>query len=264
MSASSATAGFNEDELVEKPSIAVLANLGWRTASGSGETFGARGSLGRETRSDVTLSVTLRQSLARLNADLPAEALEAALQELTRDRAAMGFVAANRELWTLMRDGVPVSVADATRESSLRTERVRVIDWNTVEANDFLLVSQLTIAGTLYTCRPDLIGFVNGLPWVVIELKKPGVPAKQAFDGNLTSYKHTHNGVPQLFWSNALLIASNGTDTRRGSSSRSMRFHSKKRSQSAVSEPTRLSVPFEAISSALLQKSCGTPLCVCL
>ena len=47
------------------------------------------------------------------------------------------------------------------------------------------------------------------------------------------------------------------SDTRRGSSSRSMRFHSKNRSQSAVSEPTRLSVPFEAMSSALNQKSCG-------
>ncbi|MEQ1555513.1 MAG: type I restriction endonuclease subunit R, partial [Gallionella sp.] len=69
----------------------------------------------------------------------------------------------------------------------------------------------------LYTCRPDLIGFVNGMPWVVIELKKPGVPAKQAFDGNLTSYKHPQNGVPALFWSNALLIASNGSDSRVGS-----------------------------------------------
>ncbi len=50
-----------------------------------------------------------------------------------------------------------------------------------------------------------------------VELKKPGVPAKQAFDGNLTSYKHAQNGVPALFWSNALLIASNGTDSRVGS-----------------------------------------------
>ena len=47
------------------------------------------------------------------------------------------------------------------------------------------------------------------------------------------------------------------SDTRRGSSSRSMRFHSKNRSQSAVSEPTRLSVPFEAMSSALNQNSAG-------
>ena len=75
----------------------------------------------------------------------------------------------------------------------------------------------MTITGDLYTCRPDLIGFVNGIPFVVIELKKPGVPAKQAFEENLTSYKHLQNGIPALFWYNALMIASNGSDSRVGS-----------------------------------------------
>ena len=59
-----------------------------------------------------------------------------------------------------------------------------------------------------------MVGFVNGLPLVVIELKKPGVPARAAFDENLTHYKAE---IPQLFWFNALLIASNGTDSRVGS-----------------------------------------------
>ena len=128
----------------------------------------------------------------------------------------MSLAAANRDVWELLRDGVTVSVADQER-GGLKTERVRVIDWENPQANDFLLVSQMTITGELYTCRPDLIGFVNGLPFVVIELKKPGVPAKQAFDDNLTSYKHLQNGIPALFWYNALLIASNGADSRVGS-----------------------------------------------
>ena len=59
-----------------------------------------------------------------------------------------------------------------------------------------------------------MVGFVNGLPLVVIELKKPGVPARVAFDENLTHYKQQ---IPSLFWFNALLIASNGTDSRVGS-----------------------------------------------
>ena len=62
--------------------------------------------------------------------------------------------------------------------------------------------------------QPDLVGFVNGLPLVVIELKKPGAPARAAFDENLTHYKAE---IPQLFCFNALLIASNGTDSRVGS-----------------------------------------------
>ncbi len=95
-----------------------------------------------------------------------------------------------------------------------KTERVRVIDWEHPANNDFLLVSQLSVTGALYTCRPDLVGFINGLPLVVVELKKPGVPARAAFDENLTHYKQQ---VPALFWYNSLLIASNGTDSRVGS-----------------------------------------------
>ena len=127
----------------------------------------------------------------------------------------MSLVAANREVYELLKDGIPVSVPDR-EHGGQKTERVRVIDWENASNNDFLLVSQMSITGSLYTCRPDLVGFVNGLPLVVVELKKPGVPAKQAFDDNLTSYKHAQNGVPPLFWYNALLIASNGTESRVG------------------------------------------------
>ena len=204
---------YTEDSLVEQPAIQLFAELGWETLVASDEVMGASGTLGRETKSEVVLAVRLRNVLARLNPLLPPEAINAAVDELSRDRSAMTPAAANRELWALMRDGVKVSVPDAAK-GGVKTERVRVVDWDDPAANDFLLVSQMTIVGQLYTCRPDLIGFVNGLPWVVIELKKPGVPAKQAFDGNLTSYKHAQNGVPALFWSNALLIASNGTDSR--------------------------------------------------
>ncbi|MFA6061893.1 MAG: type I restriction endonuclease subunit R [Gallionella sp.] len=207
---------YSEDSLVEQPAIQLFAELGWVTLVASDEVLGAEGTLGRETKSEVVLAARLRKVLAQLNPDLPVEAINAAVDELSRDRSAMLPTAANRELWALMRDGVKVSVPDLAR-GGLKVERVKVIDWDYPAANDFLLVSQMTIVGQLYTCRPDLIGFVNGLPWVVIELKKPGVPAKQAFDGNLTSYKHAQNGIPALFWSNALLIASNGTDSRVGS-----------------------------------------------
>jgi type I restriction enzyme R subunit len=172
--------------------------------------------LGRETKSEVVLIPKLRSALERLNPALPADAINSAIDELSRDRSAMSLAAANEDIWHLLRDGVRVLVPDAERGGQ-KTERVRVVDWDNPRANDFLLVSQMTVTGDLYTCRPDLIGFVNGLPLVVIELKKPGVPAKQAFDDNLTSYKHLQNGIPALFWYNALLIASNGKDSRVGS-----------------------------------------------
>jgi type I restriction enzyme, R subunit len=176
---------YTEDQLVGQPAIGLFAALGWQTVSAMEETFGAGGSLGRETRGEVVLVGRLRAALGKLNPELPPEAINTAIDELTRDRS-----------------------------GGQKPERVRVIDWASPEQNDFLLVSQLSVVGSLYTCRPDLVGFVNGLPWVVVELKKPGVPARAAFAENLTHYKHE---IPQLFWCNALIIASNGTDSRVGS-----------------------------------------------
>lgn len=204
---------YTEDQLVEQPAIGLFAQLGWQTVSALDETFGSDGTLGRETKGEVVLVERLRAALTMLNPDAPPEAIRSAMDELARDRSAMSLVAANREVYRLLKDGIPVSIADH-EHGGQKTERLRVVDWAEPERNDFLLVSQFSVVGSLYTCRPDLVGFVNGLPWVVIELKKPGVPARAAFDENLTHYK---SQIPQLFWFNALLIASNGTDSRVGS-----------------------------------------------
>jgi type I restriction enzyme R subunit len=189
-------------------------------------------SLGRETKGEVVLVLRLRAALERLNPALPPEAITAAVDELTRDRSAMSLEAANREVYHLLKEGIRVSIADtepsspallpkgegssfapstsgrgergegSRRTGGQRTERVSVIDWEYPANNDFLLVSQCSVTGALYTCRPDLVAFVNGMPLVVIELKKPGVPARAAFDENLTHYKQQ---IPALFWYNALL-----------------------------------------------------------
>ena len=208
-----------EDQLVEQPAIGLFAELGWQTVSALEETFGATGTLLRETKGEVVLVSRLRAALERLNPALPSEAVTAAVDDLTRDRSAMSLEAANREVYLLLKEGIKVSVLENETQGlrergGQKTERLRVIDWEQPANNDFLLVSQFSVTGALYTCRPDLVGFVNGLPLVVIELKKPGVPARAAFDENLTHYKAE---IPQLFWFNALLIASNGTDSRVGS-----------------------------------------------
>ncbi|MEQ9363466.1 MAG: type I restriction endonuclease subunit R [Leptospirales bacterium] len=204
---------YNEDPLVEQPAIGLFASLGWQTVSAYNETLGPGGTPGRETKGEAVLVERLRAALVRFNPALPSETIQAAVDELTRDRSAMSLEAANREVYQLLKDGIAVSVPDG-EQGGQRTERLRVLDWERPERNDFLLVSQFSVVGGLYTCRPDLVGFVNGLPWVVIELKKPGVPARAAFDENLTHYKQA---VPQLFWYNALMIASNGTESRVGS-----------------------------------------------
>jgi type I restriction enzyme R subunit len=227
---------YSEDQLVEQPAIGLFDDLGWETVSAAEEIFGTNPhpsllpkgegvSLGRLAKTEAVLSGRLRAALEKLNPSLPPEAITSAMDELTRNRSAMSPAAANREVHELLKQGIRVVVADTEpspqpspsgrgREGGTRIERVRVIDWENPEANDFLLVSQMSIQGPLYLRRPDLIGFVNGLPLVVVELKKPGVPAQQAFTDKLTCYK---TDIPALFWGNALMIASNGTDSRVGS-----------------------------------------------
>ncbi len=204
---------YTEDQLVEQPAIGLFAAIGWQTICALEETFGEGGTLGRETKGEVVLVERLRAALGTFNRTLPLEAISNAIDELIRHRSAMSLEAANREIYRLIKEGIPVSVPDR-EHGGQKTERLRVVDWEHPENNDFLLVSQFSVTGSLYTCRPDLVAFVNGLPWVVIELKKPGVPARNAFDENLTHYKQQ---IPALFWYNALLIASNGTDSRVGS-----------------------------------------------
>lgn len=155
----------------------------------------------------------LRTALERLNPSLPPEAVSGAIDQLIRDRSAMSLAAANREVYELLKDGIEVSVPDL-ESGGQEPKRARVIDWEHPLANDFMLVSQFSVTGSLYTRRPDLVGFVNGLPIVVIELKKPGVPARHAFDDNLTCYK---SDIMQLFSYNGLMITSNGTESRVGS-----------------------------------------------
>jgi type I restriction enzyme R subunit len=164
---------YSEDQLVEQPAIEVFAALGWETVSARDEVFGPGGALGRETKAEVVLEPRLRAALTRLNPTLPPEAITFAVDTLTRDRSAMSLVAANREMYEVMKDGIQVFVLDH-EHGGQKAERVKVVDWQDAEANDFLLVSQMTVTGALYTCRTDLLGYVNGLP-LVVELKKPGV-----------------------------------------------------------------------------------------
>jgi len=230
---------YNEDHLVEQPALVLLAELGWQTARGLEETFAPDGgSLGRRDRREVILVPRLRAALERLNPGQPAEAISAAIEELSRNRSAMGLVAANREVYRLLKDGVLVSVPDLERGGQSKV-RLRVVDWDRPAENDWLAVNQFNVKGDLYNCWPDLVGFVNGLPLVVIEFKKPGVSARVAFDDNLSHYKAA---IPQLFWSNAFLIASNGTASRIGSLSADWeRFFEWKRIASE-DEPRRVSL----------------------
>jgi type I restriction enzyme R subunit len=205
--------GFSEAALVEEPAVELFAALGWETANLHDETFGPGGTEGRESRREVFLPRRLRAALERLNPGLPADAIETAIAELTRDRSAMNPVAANREVHLLLRDGVKANVRGADGET--RPEIVRLVDWREPARNDFFLARQFWVAGELWTRRADLVGFVNGIPLVLAELKAITKPLAAAYEENLRDYRDT---IPHLFHPNGFVILSNGAEAVMGAS----------------------------------------------
>jgi len=196
MTKSSSFTDYTEDELIEQPTVQLFGNLGWKTANCFQEFELPGGSpLGRETPIEVVLISKLRAALNKLNPTLPSEAISQAMEEITRDRSKMSLPAANREVYHLLKDGVKVTFKNAQGEEI--PEKVRVIDWNETSNNDFFLASQFWVSGEMYKRRADLVGFINGLPLVFIELKAAHKALKNAFDQNFGDYKDT---IPHLFW----------------------------------------------------------------
>lgn len=205
-------ASYGENALVEQPAIELFESLGWKTANLYHETFGVDGTEGREAEHQVILPRRLRAALEKLNPGLPTDAYSQAVDDLTRDRSAQIPVNANRELYRLIRDRVKVQIRD--EHGNPETVDLTVIDWDNPDNNDFLLASQMWVAGDMYRRRCDLLGFINGFPFVFIELKAPHVALKSAFDENLRDYRG--QSIPQLFHPNAFILLSNGSETKIG------------------------------------------------
>ncbi|MGC9395534.1 MAG: type I restriction endonuclease subunit R [Anaerolineae bacterium] len=204
---------LDAEQALENATMQLFAGLGWQTANAYYEAFTpeaatpTRPYLGRRDDGAVLLLDRLRAALKRLNPDLPPEAREAAVTELARGRGMMSPVEANRQVYKLLKDGVSVEILDPTT-SERQVYTVRVIDWRAPARNDFLLVQQLWIQGELHRRRPDLVGFVNGIPLLFGELKAHHRRLSDAYTHNLSDYKTT---IPHLFWYTGLVVLSNGS-----------------------------------------------------
>jgi type I restriction enzyme, R subunit len=197
---------------LEATTIRLFEDLGWESADCYHETFGPDSLLGRDTSEQVVLERRLRTALPKLNPGVTPLAIESAVEELSKDRRVLSSVRANQEIYKVLRDGVKVAIRrDDDQE---HVEIVRVVDWDKPENNDFFIASQFWISGDYGRKRADLVGFVNGLPLIFIELKASHKSLENAYKYNLSDYRTT---VPQIFWHNALIILSNGSKSRIGS-----------------------------------------------
>ena len=196
---------------VEQAALDWLGTCGWTPAHGPEIAPDASASE-RKEYGDVVLEQRLKAALARLNPDLPGNALDSAHRALTRLEGTT-LEARNRAFHRMAVDGVTVEYR--TSDGSIRGAQARVFDFDDPSNNDWLAVNQFTVVEDKHERRPDLVLFVNSLPLAVIELKNPA-------DENATIWSAYHQlqtykaEIPSLFAFNAMMIVSDGLEARIG------------------------------------------------
>ena len=212
---------YTEENLVQQTTAEYLEEqLGWESVyAHNNETFGPAGTLGRENDGEVVLTRCLRQALESYNPGLPDAAYENTIRQIVQVSAAQSTLQTNQEKYGLLRDGVKVTYGGPNGGMEIRT--LRVFDFDDPENNHFLAVRELWIRGPLYRRRADIVGFVNGIPLLFMELKNIHRNVRRAYEENLADYKDT---VAHIFHHNAFVVLGNGVDARIGSYSASFEF----------------------------------------
>jgi type I restriction enzyme R subunit len=203
--------GVFSESVVEQAALAWLEGIGWPIRSGP-DIAPDMPAAERRDYGEVVLARRLRDALARLNPQLPSEALEDAFRKLTRPEGAE-LVQRNRALHRLLVDGATVEYRDG--QGDIRGAQARVIDFDDPASNDWLAVNQFSVVENRHSRRADVVLFVNGLPLAVLELKNAAVEDATIWTAfqQLQTYKAE---VPSLFAPNALLVVSDGVQARVG------------------------------------------------
>ncbi|MFY0761018.1 type I restriction endonuclease subunit R [Metabacillus dongyingensis] len=208
------TGHMSEDKLVQETTAIYFQNvLKWDAVYAyNTEVLGSDGTLGRTSEKEVVLVRYLREALKNLNPGLPDVTYEEAIHQITQIHASKTILQVNRDKYGLFKNGVQVSFKNA--KGFVEKKRLRVFNFEDPKANDFLIVREMWVQGRVYRRRPDIIGFVNGIPLLFIELKNVHKDIRQAYNGNLSDYKDT---IPHLFDHNAFVFLSNGDEAKVGS-----------------------------------------------
>lgn len=243
------TCDYSENILVQESAGNLLKNeLGWDVQfAHNTEVLGEAGTFGRRSYREILLVRYFRAALKRLNSWMSEAQMSEAQSAMEKRLSTSSLLQVNEEKYFLIRDGIPVTVKRSNGQTE--TRKAAVIDFQHPENNAFLAIKELKIHGDLYRRRTDIVGFVNGLPLLFVELKKTTVDVQNAYEDNYTDYLDT---IPHLFYYNAFLMLSNGTEARVGTlGSKYEFFHEWKR----LEEKEQGSVALETMLRGICQKA---------
>ena len=239
---------YSENILVQESAGNLLHNeLGWDVQFAyNTETLGKEGTFGRISYNEILLFRYFKEALKEFNPWINDSQISEAQKILEQRLSTSSLLQINEEKYFLIRDGIPVTVKKPNGQTE--TKKATVIDFQNPEKNYFLAIKELKIHGDLYRRRTDIVGFVNGIPLLFVELKKNTVDVQNAYDDNYTDYLDT---IPHLFYYNAFLMLSNGMEAKVGTlGSKFEFFHEWKR----LAEEDEGSVALETMLRVICKK----------
>ena len=204
---------YSENKLVQDSAGNLLRDeLGWEVFYAyNTEKLGVNGTFGRKSFREIVLWRYFKDAVFKLNPWLTESVYEDAVKKLEHHLNSASLMQINEEKYGFLRDGIPVMVKKPNGKTE--QERVQVFDFADPENNHFLAIKELKIHGELYRRRTDIVGFVNGIPLLFVELKNHNVDVQDAYTCNYTDYMDT---IPHLFYYNAFLMLSNGSEAKVG------------------------------------------------
>lgn len=239
---------YSENILVQESAGNLLRDeLGWDVQFAyNTETLGKEGTFGRISYNEILLFRYFKEALKEFNPWINDSQISEAQKILEQRLSTSSLLQINEEKYFLIRDGIPVTVKKPNGQTE--TKKATVIDFQNPEKNYFLAIKELKIHGDLYRRRTDIVGFVNGIPLLFVELKKNTVDVQNAYDDNYTDYLDT---IPHLFYYNAFLMLSNGMEAKVGTlGSKFEFFHEWKR----LAEEDEGSVALETMLRGICKK----------
>lgn len=239
---------YSENILVQESAGNLLRDeLGWDVQFAyNTETLGKDGTFGRTSYNEILLFRYFKKALKEFNPWINDSQISEAQKILEQRLSTSSLLQINEEKYFLIRDGIPVTVKKPNGQTE--TKKATVIDFQNPEKNYFLAIKELKIHGDLYRRRTDIVGFVNGIPLLFVELKKNTVDVQNAYDDNYTDYLDT---IPHLFYYNAFLMLSNGMEAKVGTlGSKFEFFHEWKR----LAEEDEGSVALETMLRGICKK----------
>lgn len=217
---------FDEKYLSQLPALQVLVNLGYQYLTPA-EALAARA--GRA--SNVLLEEILREQLKKLNRIqhkggsylFSEENIQSAIQRLKNVKYD-GLLKTNEAVYDLLTLGVAL---EQSVEGDQKSFTLNYVDWRNPQNNVYHVAAEFAVERTrsVETCRPDVVLFVNGIPFAVIECKSPKVEVAQAISQTIRNQRDEY--IPRLFTYVQTVLAVNKNEARYATTGTPAKFWSK-------------------------------------